>query len=116
MAGWRFRRSKKFGPVRLTATSRGLALSAGGPFGRISVNSRGEVRQTTRVPGVGVYRTQKVAQLGHPHPELACTHAHPGTAELPPPAPLAAWYPDPSDAHRWRWWDGTVWTEHTSPR
>ncbi|CAN5207417.1 hypothetical protein BH11ACT2_BH11ACT2_01230 [soil metagenome] len=27
--------------------------------------------------------------------------------------PDAAWYPDPIDPSRARWWDGAVWTEHT---
>lgn len=28
----------------------------------------------------------------------------------------AGWYADPEDATRLRWWDGTAWTEHRSPR
>ena len=110
---WRYRRSKMFGPLRLTATRSGLALSAGSAFGRVSVNSRGEVRQTTRVPGVGLYETKKVAQLGHPHPKSGarCDHPHEQSSEvsdaagvegLPAPAALPAWYPDPSDERLWR--------------
>ena len=113
---WRYRKAKVFGPLRLTATTHGLSLSAGGPFGRVSVNTRGEVRQTTRAPGIGVYKTEKVAQFGHPHPDTPCAHRHPQAASLPPPAALPAWYPDPSNAHLWRWWDGTEWTVHTAPR
>jgi membrane protease YdiL (CAAX protease family) len=30
-------------------------------------------------------------------------------AQAPP-----GWHPDPSGANRWRWWDGTRWTEHVS--
>jgi hypothetical protein len=30
------------------------------------------------------------------------------------PPPPAGWYADPNDARRWRWWDGSRWTEHTS--
>jgi hypothetical protein len=30
--------------------------------------------------------------------------------------PPAAWYPDPTDERRWRWWDGAAWTEHRVPR
>ena len=28
--------------------------------------------------------------------------------------PPAGWYPDPQDASRQRYWDGTSWTEHTA--
>lgn len=28
--------------------------------------------------------------------------------------PPAGWYPDPQDAKRQRYWDGTAWTEHTA--
>lgn len=27
--------------------------------------------------------------------------------------PAQGWYPDPNDASRLRWWDGTAWTDHT---
>ncbi len=27
----------------------------------------------------------------------------------------ADWYPDPSDQHQMRWFDGTTWTEHVAP-
>ena len=30
-------------------------------------------------------------------------------------APAAAWFPDPHDPAQWRWWDGTQWTDDTSP-
>ena len=30
--------------------------------------------------------------------------------------PPAAWYPDPHDIQRLRWFDGNEWTEHYSPR
>ena len=28
----------------------------------------------------------------------------------------AAWFPDPEDPTQYRYWDGTAWTEHRSPR
>ncbi|PKI89733.1 calcium-binding protein [Actinomycetales bacterium SN12] len=28
-------------------------------------------------------------------------------------APAAGWYPDPTDQHRMRWWDGSTWSEQT---
>ena len=27
--------------------------------------------------------------------------------------PAQGWYPDPNDASRLRWWDGSAWTDHT---
>lgn len=32
--------------------------------------------------------------------------------QSPPPA---GWYPDPGNAQLQRWWDGSVWTDHTQP-
>ncbi|GEM_PF-6470910 len=32
------------------------------------------------------------------------------------PATPAGWYPDPHDAGRWRYWDGSAWTEDRAPR
>jgi hypothetical protein len=43
-------------------------------------------------------------------------------AHEPTPAPKAnpsvpaGWYPDATEAHLWRWWDGKAWTHHTAPR
>ena len=39
-----------------------------------------------------------------------------GALNATTPVPKAhppAWYRDPSGQHRWRWWDGDTWTEHT---
>jgi membrane protease YdiL (CAAX protease family) len=30
------------------------------------------------------------------------------------PLPPAAWYPDPSGRHRWRWWTGQEWTDQVN--
>lgn len=55
-----FRKSKKFGPVRLTASNRGLGVSVGaGPL-RVSRGADGKVRRTVRVPGTGIYDTKVV--------------------------------------------------------
>lgn len=31
-------------------------------------------------------------------------------------APAADWYPDPLNQANWRYWDGSIWTEHTHPQ
>jgi hypothetical protein len=39
---------------------------------------------------------------------------------LPPPSPTElpadGWYPDPVRDDRYRYWDGSAWTDHTAPR
>jgi protease PrsW len=37
-------------------------------------------------------------------------------SELPPPSAVApaGWYVDPTGTGWWRWWDGTMWTQHVS--
>src|SRR6476659_10486 len=112
--GWQFRKSKSLGPFRLSFTRRGVSLSAGGPLGRISVNSRGEVRETTRIPGTGIYKTTKVAL---PSSTTAAPHtAAPKPGDMPPPHAPAGWYADPDSAQRWRYWDGQRWTSQAKPR
>ncbi|SHP56275.1 DUF4236 domain-containing protein [Mycobacteroides abscessus] len=55
-----FRRSKKFGPFRLTLSKSGLGISAGaGPL-RISRGADGKVRRTIRVPGTGISDTKVI--------------------------------------------------------
>ncbi len=83
---WRYRRSKSFGPFRLTATQSGLGVSVGGPLGRISVNTRGQVRQTTRIPGLGLYNTKQIGTIGQNHHSTAQPHSYasaPAAAEIP---------------------------------
>jgi hypothetical protein len=75
-----FRRSKKFGPFRLTVSPRGMSTSAGVPGFRVSANSRGEVRRTVSVPGTGIYDTRKVSGgsrgSGSPPAAPESTRAH----------------------------------------
>lgn len=59
----RFRRSKKFGPFRITATGSGFSLSTGVKGFRMSANTRGEVRRTIRIPGTGLYDTKLIGSI-----------------------------------------------------
>lgn len=58
--GWSFRKSKSFGPFRLTASKSGLSVSAGVKGARVSANSRGQVRRTISIPGTGFYNTERI--------------------------------------------------------
>ncbi len=80
-----FRKSKKFGPVRLTLSNRGLSTSFGaGPF-RLSRGADGKVRRTVRAPGVGLYDTKVLGQTAkHRTAGTTATATHyVGTEEHP---------------------------------
>jgi len=50
-----FRKSIRLGPLRLTASKRGVTASTGlGPL-RVSRSSRGRHTKTVRVPGTGAF-------------------------------------------------------------
>jgi hypothetical protein len=52
--GFRYRKSKSFGPVRITASKRGVSASLGaGPF-RVTKSTTGRTTSTARIPGTGV--------------------------------------------------------------
>ena len=55
-----FRKSVRFGPVRLTASKRGISTSVGVPGFRISHGADGKTRRTISLPGTGIYDTQVV--------------------------------------------------------
>jgi len=55
-----YRKSKKIGPVRFTASTRGISTSVGsGPF-RITRRADGRYQQTVRVPGTGIRDTRVI--------------------------------------------------------
>lgn len=55
-----FRKSKKFGPVRVTASTSGFGISAGGGPVRVGRGADGKVRRTVRVPGTGISDTKVI--------------------------------------------------------
>ena len=78
---------------------------------------------------VGIVRRSKAKQLaiastygtnpGYPPTAAPSTVAVPMNAPTTAPVPVAAptspaaWHPDPHGQHRLRYWDGSMWTEHT---
>lgn len=55
-----FRKSKKIGPFRITASKSGLSASTGVKGLRISANSKGQIRRTVSLPGAGIRDTALV--------------------------------------------------------
>lgn len=96
-----FRKSKKFGPLRFTASKRGLSASAGaGPL-RVTRRADGRYQRTVRIPGTGIYDT-KIVGTG-PGGNRHATGSAPGVA------PGAGWYPDPAGGPGQKYWDGVLW-------
>lgn len=59
-----YRKSKKIGPFRITASQRGISASAGYGPARITRRADGRIQRTIRVPGAGIYDTRVVSS--HP--------------------------------------------------
>jgi hypothetical protein len=55
-----FRRSKKFGPLRLSLSNRGLSGSVGGGPLRVGRGTDRRLRRTVRVPGTGIYDVKTI--------------------------------------------------------
>ena len=58
--GLRYRKSFRAGPLRLTASTRGLSASVGGGAGRLTRRAGGGVQLSTHVPGTGLGYTTTV--------------------------------------------------------
>src|ERR1700692_4589800 len=55
-----YRKSKKVGPVRFTASKRGISTSVGsGPF-RVTRRADGRYQRTARLPGTGIRDTRVI--------------------------------------------------------
>lgn len=100
-----FRKSKKFGPVRLTASKKGLGISAGGGPFRVSRGADGKTRRTVRVPGTGIYDTKVVGGKGKKRPPKGRAAARPSqdTATVHTPAAAQATPRKPWYKRRWVW-------------
>jgi len=89
MGSWRFRRSKKIGPVRLNLTKTGVGASIGVPGARVSVHSSGRITKTVGIPGTGLYYRDdevlpgsRATSRGRPAPPAATPPVGPVAAEV----------------------------------
>jgi hypothetical protein len=53
---WSFRRSARFGPLRLNFSRSGIGWSLGGRGLRIGKDAKGRNYSQTSIPGTGIYR------------------------------------------------------------
>ena len=64
-----YRKSKKVGPLRFTASTRGISTSVGsGPF-RVTRRADGRYQRTVRVPGSGIRDTRVIGGQRRAQPQ-----------------------------------------------
>lgn len=119
---WRLRRSIKFGPFRFTLSNSTVSASVGSPLARVSINTRGQVRTTTRVPGMGLYNTEllnpkatknsgaETSKIELAPNEFVVSNHSGSRADFP----AKGWFQDPLGGEQLRLWDGLHW--HTDVR
>ncbi|RAN79365.1 hypothetical protein B5P43_15775 [Bacillus sp. SRB_336] len=67
MGSFRIRKSKSFGPIRITASKRGLSASVGkGPL-RVTRRADGKINHTARIPGTGISYVHTSGAGGRPN-------------------------------------------------
>jgi hypothetical protein len=63
---WQYRKSKKVGPFRFTASKRGISSSVGfGPY-RVTRRADGGYQRTVRIPGTGIRNTTRIGSTRQP--------------------------------------------------
>ena len=82
-----------------------MAIRASTEVGPVTVSVAPSAR-TRRKPA----RPGRVPVLKLPATRVPAGLPLPRRVDLPPPVAPAGWYPDPEDAARMRWWNGTKWT------
>jgi hypothetical protein len=55
-----FRKSKKIGPIRFTASKSGIGVSAGVPGFRVTKRADGKVQRTVSLPGTGIRNVETI--------------------------------------------------------
>jgi len=58
--GWTWRKTRSFGPLKLTFSKAGISASLGaGPL-RVTRAADGSLWRTLRIPGTGIYRRDRI--------------------------------------------------------
>ena len=79
--GFRFRKSMKMGPFRVTLSKSGLSYSAGVKGLRVTKTASGAVRTTASIPGTGISYTKQTSGKS----QVAAAHVSTGHAPAPAP-------------------------------
>lgn len=65
--GFRFRKSKSFGPFRVNFSKSGIGYSVGGKGFRITKTAKGTIRQTASIPGTGISYVKETRENARTH-------------------------------------------------
>jgi Protein of unknown function (DUF4236)/Protein of unknown function (DUF732) len=68
---WQYRKSKKVGPFRFTASRRGISSSVGFGGYRMTRRADGSYQRTVRIPGTGIYNTTRIGSPRKPQSSLS---------------------------------------------
>lgn len=68
---WQYRKSKKVGPFRFTASKRGISSSVGFGGYRVTRRADGSYQRTVRIPGTGIYNTSRIGSPRQPQSALS---------------------------------------------
>ena len=64
--GWNWRRSLRFGPLKVNLSKRGVGYSVGLPGIRLGTDAKGRKYQSLNVPGTGIYRRDYASSQSNP--------------------------------------------------
>lgn len=60
--GFSYRKSKKIGPFRVTASKSGISTSVGGKGYRVTRKANGKIQTTASIPGTGIRYTKQLSR------------------------------------------------------
>lgn len=60
--GFNYRKSKKIGPFRVTASKSGISTSVGGKGYRVTRKANGKIQTTASIPGTGIRYTKQLSR------------------------------------------------------
>jgi hypothetical protein len=64
--GWNWRRSLRFGPLKINLSKSGVGYSVGLPGVRLGTDAKGRKYQSLNIPGTGIYRRDYASSQANP--------------------------------------------------
>ncbi len=97
----------------IAITAVGIKIARSVARGRTQASERAEARRAAAAEASSHFQQAQVKQAASGQQSTWAHHVAPVTHV---PATPADWYPDPSTAAQFRYWNGAAWTDHARPR